>query len=125
MIDLKILRRAALLGIGFELALVAGGYFWPHSRPGLMFGCMLVAAVAGMFYARDLGRGFGAGALGGALTGAASGTAAVVAASFLDERPEIYLPYGVMVMMLTGTVGGIFGELDVRLRRYIVRKLTR
>ena len=125
MIDLKILRRAVLLGIGFELALVAGGYFWPDSRPGLMFACMLVAAVAGMFYARDLGRGFGAGALGGALTGAASGTAAVVAASFLDERPEIYLPYGVMVMMLTGTVGGIFGELDVRLRRYIARKLTR
>jgi hypothetical protein len=125
MIDLKILRRAALLGIGFELALVAGGYFWPRSRPGLLFACMLVAAVAGMFYARDLARGFGAGALGGALTGAASGTAAVAAASFLDERPEIYLPYGVMVMMLTGTVGGIFGELDVRLRRYIIRKLTR
>jgi hypothetical protein len=124
MIDLKILRRAVLLGIAFELALVAGGYFWPHSRPGLMFACMLVAAVAGMFYARDLARGFAAGTLGGALTGAACGVAAVVSANFLNERPETYIPYGVMVMMLTGTVGGVFGELDVRLRAYIIRRLT-
>jgi hypothetical protein len=124
MIDLKILRRAVLLGVGFELALVAGGYFWPRSQPGLLFGCMLVAAVAGMFYARDLGRGFGSGALGGALTGAACGVAAVVAASFLNERPETHIPYGVMVLMFTGAVGGIFGEFDVRLRAYIIRKLT-
>jgi hypothetical protein len=124
MIDLKILRRAVLLGVGFELALVAGGYFWPRSQPGLLFACMLVAAVAGMFYARDLGRGFGAGALGGALTGAACGVAAVVAASFLNERPETHIPYGVMVLMFTGAVGGIFGEFDVRLRAYIIRKLT-
>ena len=125
MIDLKILRRAVLMGIAFELALVAGGYFWPRSRPGLLFACMLVAAVAGMYYARDLARGFGAGALGGALAGAACGVAAVAAASYLNEKPEIYIPYGVLVLMFTGMVGGIFGEFDVRLRAYIIRKLTR
>jgi hypothetical protein len=125
MIDLKILRRAVLVGLVFELALVAGGYFWPRSRPGLLFACMLVAAVAGMIYARDLARGFGAGALGGALAGAACGVAAVATASYLNERPDIHIPYGVLVLMFTGTVGGIFGEFDVRLRAYIVRKLTR
>ena len=125
MIDLKILRRAVLMGIAFELALVAGGYFWPRSRPGLLFACMLVAAVAGMYYARDLARGFGAGALGGALAGAACGVAAVAAASYLNEKPEIYIPYGVLVLMFTGMVGGIFGEFDVRLRAYIIRKLMR
>jgi hypothetical protein len=31
----------------------------------------------------------------------------------------------VMVTMLTGTVGGVFGELDARLRAYIIRKLTK
>ena len=124
MIDLKILRRSVLVGVVLELALVAGGYFWPRSRPGLLFACMLVAAVAGMFYARDWGRGFASGALGGAITGAACGVVAVAAASFLNERPEVYIPYGVLVLMFTGTVGGIFGELDVRLRAYIIRKLT-
>jgi hypothetical protein len=125
MIDLKILRRAVLMGIAFELALVAGGYFWPRSRPGLLFACMLVAAVAGMYYARDLARGFGAGALGGALAGAACGVVAVAAASYLNEKPEVYIPYGVLVLMFTGMVGGIFGEFDVRLRAYIIRKLMR
>jgi hypothetical protein len=28
-----------------------------------------------------------------------------------------------MVLTLTGTVGGVFGEIDARLRAYIIRKL--
>jgi Na+/proline symporter len=123
MIDLKILRRAALIGIGFELALVVGGYFWPSSRPGLLFACMLVAALAGMIYARELARGFGAGMLGGTLVGAACGVTAVALAHFLDISPDEYIPYGVIVTMLTGAVGGFFGEMDARLRAYILRKL--
>jgi len=124
MIDLKILRRAVILGVILELALVAGGYFWPQSRYGLLFGAMLISAVAGMFYARDLARGFGSGVLGGTLTGAACGVAAVLAAEFLGMDHETYIPYGVMVLTLTGAVGGVFGELDARLRAYIIRKLT-
>jgi hypothetical protein len=61
--------------------------------------------------------------MGGAAVGAASGLVAVTGASVLGEEPEIWIPYGVMVLMLTGTVGGVFGEIDARLRAYIVRKL--
>ncbi len=124
MIDLKILRRAVLLGVGFELALVAGGYFGPVRSRGCCSAACWWRPWRGMFYARDLGRGFGSGALGGALAGAACGVAAVVAASFLNERPETHIPYGVMVLMFTGAVGGVFGEFDVRLRACIIRKLT-
>lgn len=123
MIDLKILRRAVLLGVFLEAALVIGGWLWPQSRYGLLFGAMLISAVAGMFYARDLGRGFGSGILGGTLTGAACGIAAVLGAEFLGIQHETYIPYGVMVLTLTGAVGGFFGELDVRLRAFILRKL--
>ncbi len=123
MIDLKILRRAVLIGIAFELALVIGGTYYPRSRPGLLFVCMLVAAVAGMLYGRDLARGFGAAMLGGTLAGAACGLTAVTAAHFAGISPEVYIPYGVLVTMLTGAVGGFFGEMDARLRAYIVRKL--
>jgi Na+/proline symporter len=123
MIDLKILQRATLLGVSLELALVVGGYFWPNSRPSLLFACMLVAAVAGMIYARELARGIGAGMLGGTLVGAACGAAAVALAHFLNISPDDYIPYGVMVTMLTGAVGGFFGEMDARLRAYILRKL--
>jgi hypothetical protein len=124
MLDLKILKRALIVGIVFQLVLVACGWFWPHFRPGLLFACMMTAAVAGMLYARDLARGFLAGMLGGGMTGAASGLVAVAGASFLGEEPEIWIPYGVMVLMLTGAVGGLFGELDARLRAYIIRKLN-
>jgi hypothetical protein len=84
---------------------------------------MMISAIAGMLYGRILGRGFVPGMLGGALAGAGSGLAAVAAAYVLDERPDIFLPWGGMVSMLTGTVGGVFGELDARLRAYILRKL--
>ncbi len=124
MIDLKILRRVILVGLVFQLALVASGWFWPIFRPGLLFGVMMTAAVAGMLYARDLSRGFLPGMLGGAVAGAAGGVAAVAGANWLGEQPEIFIPYGVLVTMLTGAVGGFFGELDARLRAYILRKLA-
>src|ERR1700759_2424117 len=105
MIDLRIFKRALIVGIVFELALVACGHFWPLLRPSLLFGCMLIAGVAGLLYARDLARGFGIGALGGAVVGTASALAAVGAANVLGDRPELYLPYAVMVSMLTGGIG--------------------
>jgi hypothetical protein len=125
MIDLNIFKRALIVGIVFQLVLVTGAHFLPWLRPSLMFGVMLTAGVAGMLYARDLARGFPAGMLGGAMAGAAGGLVAVAVAGWLGEHPEIYIPYGVMVTMLTGTVGGAFGELDARLRAYIIRKLTK
>ena len=124
MIDLKILKRALFIGIVIQLVLLAFGYFRPAFQPGLMFACMMTAAVAGMLYGRDLGRGFLAGMMGGAMIGAACGVVAVLGAGWLGEKPEANIPYGVMVLMLTGAVGGFFGEIDARLRAYLVRKLT-
>ena len=116
MIDLNILKRAALAGVLLAVALVTGGHLLPRYRPGLLFGCMLIAGLAGLLYARDLGRGYGAGVFGGALAGAACGIAAVALASLLGDRPDLFLPYGVMVSALTGFVGGLFGQLDARMR---------
>ena len=69
MIDMKIFKRALVVGIALEIALVAMGWFRPSFRPALLFACMLTAAVAGMLYARDGGRGFLSGMLGGAMVG--------------------------------------------------------
>lgn len=124
MIDMTILKRALIVCLVFQAGLLACGWFWSAIRPALLFTCMLAAAVSGMLYARDLARGFLPGMLGGAIVGAAGGVAAVAGAGWLGEQPETWIPYGVMVLMLTGTVGGFFGELDARLRAYILRKLT-
>ena len=117
MIDFKILRRAITVGVFFELVLVAMGHYRPRFRPTFeLFGCMLIAGVAGLLYARDLARGYGAGALGGAAVGAVCGLVAVATASLLGDRPDLFIPYGVMVSTLTGAVGGLFGQLDAQLR---------
>lgn len=119
MVDLKILRRAMLVGVAFELLLVGAGHVQPWLKPYLMFGCMLIAGVMGLLYARDLARGFLAGSLGGAAAGALCGVAAASASSLLGDRPDLYIPYGVMVLAFTGAVGGLFGQLDAQIQAYL------
>ncbi len=117
MVDLKILRRAMLVGVIFELGLVAMGHYRPRFRPTFeLFGCMLIAGVAGLLYARDLARGYASGGLGGVVVGAVCGLVAVAVATLLGDHPDRYIPYGVMVCALTGGVGGLFGQLDAQLR---------
>src|ERR1700760_323986 len=107
-VDLKILRRAIMVGVIFELMLVAMGHYRPVFRPTFeLFGCMLIAGVAGLLYARDLARGYGAGALGGAAVGAFCGLVAVASANLLGDRPDLFIPYGVIVSTVTGVAGGV------------------
>jgi hypothetical protein len=75
--------------------------------------------VAGLLYARDLARGYARGALGGGISGAASAIVAVGVSNILGDRPDLFMPYGVMVSTLTGAIGGLFGQFDVRLRALI------
>lgn len=120
MVNLKILRRAIAVGVMFELLLVVAAHYRPWLKPNfLMFGCMLIAGVAGLLYARDLARGFLAGALGGATAGALCGFVAVAAANLFGDRPDLYIPWGVMVLTLTGAVGGLFGQLDALMKAFI------
>jgi hypothetical protein len=120
LVDLKILRRAILVGVLLELGLVAMGHYRPAFRPTFeLFGCMLIAGVAGLLYARDLARGYGAGALGGVAVGTVCGLVAVATAGWLGDHPDRYIPYGVMVSALCGGVGGLFGQLDAQLRAII------
>jgi hypothetical protein len=120
MVNLTILRRAILVGVVFELLLVVAAHFYPWLKPNfLLFGCMLMAGVAGLLYARDLARGFGAGALGGAAVGALCGVVAVSTSNFLGDRPDLYISYGVMVCMLTGAIGGLFGQLDAMMKAFL------
>lgn len=121
MVDLKILRRAMLVGVVFESLLVGAGHLQPWLKPLLLFGCMLIAGLMGLLYARDLARGFTAGALGGAVLGAVCGLVAVSVSSLLGDRPDLYIAYGVMVLAFTGGVGGLFGQLDVIIQAYLRR----
>ena len=118
-VDLKILRRALMVGVILELLLVAMGHYRPSFKPTFeLFGCMLISGVAGLLYARDLARGYGAGALGGTAIGAMCGIVAVASANFLGDRPDLFIPYGVLVATLTGCIGGLFGQMDAMMKAF-------
>ena len=120
MVNLKILRRAIAVGVIFELLLVVAAHYRPWLKHTfLLFGCMLIAGVAGLLYARDLARGFRAGALGGGAAGALCGVVAVAASNIFGDRPDLTLPWGVMVLTLTGIVGGLFGQLDALFQAFL------
>ena len=120
MVNLKILRRAIAVGVIFELLLVVAAHYRPWLKHlFLMFGCMLIAGVAGLLYARDLARGFRAGAWAAAPSGASCGVVAVAVANLLGDRPDLFIPWGVMVLTLTGIVGGLFGQLDALFKAFL------
>src|ERR1700754_4492388 len=101
LVEPKLLFRALAAGG----ACAAGVMILGHYRPFLaqhygLFGCMMIAGTMGLLYARDLARGYVAGALGGLVIGAACGLAAVGTANLLGDRPDLFIPYGVMVCTL-------------------------
>jgi len=119
-IDLKILRRGLAVGLLFEVLLVVAGHYKPWLRPTFfLFGCMMIAGVAGILYARDLRRGFVPAGLGGAAIGVLCGVTAVGVSNLLGDRPDLYLPYGVVVATVTGAIGALFGQAEVLFQAYI------
>jgi hypothetical protein len=120
LVDAKILDRALLVGVLLEAGFVALGHYRPFlSQHFGLFGCMMIAGTAALLYARDLARGYVAGALGGLVIGAACGLTAVGTANLLGDRPDDFLPYGVMVCALVGAIGGMFGQYAAWIRAFI------
>ena len=120
LVDPKLLVRALAAGA----ACAAGFMLLGHYRPFLalhygLFGCMMIAGTLGLLYARDLARGYVAGALGGLVIGAACGLAAVGTANLMGDRPDQFIPYGVMVCTLIGAIGGLFGQYGAWIRAFM------
>ena len=119
-IDTRLLSRAILVGVLFEAGLVIASHYKPWLRDHfLLFGAMMIAGTTGLLYARDLARGFAKGSLGGLACGAACGLTAVGLSNVLGDHPDTYLPYGVMVMTLTGAIGGMFGQFGATMRAFL------
>jgi hypothetical protein len=120
LVDAKLLDPALLVGVLCEAGFVLTGHYHPilDQHFGL-FSCMMIAGTAALLYARDLARGYIAGALGGLVIGAACGVTAVGAANLLGDRPDQFLPFGVMICALVGAIGGLFGQYAAWIREFI------
>ncbi|MBV9905558.1 MAG: hypothetical protein JO346_13370 [Alphaproteobacteria bacterium] len=114
----KLLQRAAVTGIVLQLALVVICHFVPWVRANYFeFGLMMFAGLAGLFYARDYGRGYGPGALGGAIAGGTSGIIGVSLANILGDLALVVLPLWMGLTVLTGAIGGLFGQMGANIRK--------
>ncbi|HEY4943352.1 MAG TPA: hypothetical protein VII56_18120 [Rhizomicrobium sp.] len=118
MFDGKLLQRAALTGIVLEIALAAIGHYVPWVRiHALEFCAMMIAGLAGLFYARDFAKGYAKGAFGGAIAGGTSGLIGISLANVLGDVPLIVLPFGTALLVLVGAIGGLFGQLGANIRK--------
>ncbi len=118
------LVRATLVGIVLQIALALvhhyAGWAWLH----VLFGRMMISATVGYLYAMHTGKGWFAGATGGAIAGGLCGFLGFGLGVWLGETPREFLPMGTAICVLTGAVGGPFGQMAYTLRE-IAKQLRR
>jgi hypothetical protein len=109
------LERAALVGTITQLAMFVLGHFVPWVAANVFgFGSMMIAATAGYLYAREVALGYGRGALGGALAGAIGAALGLIFAFTLHDVDRMSVLVGSLSAILTGAVGGVFGQLSTK-----------
>jgi hypothetical protein len=118
MIDTPLLRRVAIIGLAVQLLLSLTGHFFPWVAIHLfMFGRMMISASVGYFYGMDFGRGYAVGALGGAIGGGLCVIPAIALSVLLGDTGAPMLAVGTGICILTGALGGGFGQAAAFMRR--------
>jgi len=116
--DGKLIQSAAVTGIMLQITMVVIGHYIPWVRVNAWeFGTMMISGLAGLFYARDFAKGYARGAIGGAIAGGTSGLIGVSAANILGDVWLIAVPFGAAITVLTGAIGGLFGQMAANIRK--------
>jgi hypothetical protein len=113
-------QRAITVGILLLITFVVFSHYLPLLATQVLFATMLITGIAGLLYAREVARGYGPGALGGAFAGGICALIGIAVAVLLGDAPaftlgnapEIVLVVGTAISVLTGAIGGLFGQLD-------------
>ncbi|MGN6516627.1 MAG: hypothetical protein ACTHLR_12410 [Rhizomicrobium sp.] len=118
MIDVRILVRAAVVGVVLQIVLMVlvhvSTYFERHI---FLLGGMTIAAVAGYLYAMDTGKGYFTSATIAAIVG---GVCALIGVGFsvvLHDARQSVIPFFTAICVGTGAVGGLFGQMSANLRK--------
>ena len=118
MIDSGLLLRAAVVGTVLQLMLAVFGHLFPWVALHLFtFGRMMCSATAGYLYGLLLGRGYAAGALGGAIAGGLCVVPALAISVLLRDSQAATVTLGTGISILTGGVGGAFGQMGAILKK--------
>jgi hypothetical protein len=118
MIDVKALERAILVGILLQITLMVLGHYSPWIRlNAFLFGGMMISATAGFLYAQDVGPGYARGALAGAIAGGVCGFIGIAVSVVLHDTAASFLALGTAITVLTGAVGGLWGQVSFNMKR--------
>jgi hypothetical protein len=117
MIDAAVARRAVIVGTVLQVLLAVLAHFslW-IALHALLFGEMMISAVAGYLYAQDVAQGFAAGATGGVIAGGVCGLFGVALSIVLGDTDASLLIQNALIFAFTGGLGGLFGQMSAGIR---------
>jgi hypothetical protein len=123
MIESRQLQIATFVGTVLQIAMVVIGHFVPWvALHVFMFGGMMISATVGYLYARDVGKGYGDGALGGAIAGGVCALLGIAVSVVLGDTQPAILALGTSISVLTGAIGGLFGQMSAAILAWGRRK---
>jgi hypothetical protein len=117
MLDSKALQRAVIVGTLLQITLAVLGYYssWIMVH-AFLFGGMMISATSGFLYAQDVGPGWVRGALAGAIAGGVCGFVGIALSVALRDTPASFLWLGTAIAVLTGSVGGLWGQVSFAMK---------
>ena len=120
MVDHRALQRAILVGTLFQVVAVLIAHFSPWIEThALLFGGMMISATMGYLYAQEVARGYVKGACGGAMAGGVCAVIGIAPSVLLGDMTLKMLVVRVLISVLTGAVGGIYGQMAADWNRAI------
>ena len=117
-IDIRVFLRAAVVGIVLQITLMVAAHFVPFiEQQGFLLGGMTISAVAGYLYAMDTGKGYFTSATMAAIIGGGSALIGVGVSVALKDAPPRIVPLFTTICVVTGAVGGLFGQMSANLKK--------
>ncbi|HEY7977361.1 MAG TPA: hypothetical protein VID67_04135 [Rhizomicrobium sp.] len=118
LIDIRVFVRAAIVGIVLQIALMVAAHFIAFiERQGFLLGGMTISAVAGYLYAMDTGKGYFTSATMAAIIGGLCALVGVGVSVALRDAPTHIVPLFTTICVVTGAVGGLFGQMAANLKK--------
>jgi hypothetical protein len=112
LVDNSALQRAIIVGTLLQIAFVLIAHFsaWIETH-ALLFAGMMTSATVGYLYAQEVAKGYARGAYGGAIAGGLCAFIGIALSVLLGDMTGGMLLVRDLISILTGAVGGIYGQM--------------
>ncbi|HEX4157116.1 MAG TPA: hypothetical protein VHY79_01460 [Rhizomicrobium sp.] len=112
LIDNNALQRAIIVGTLLQIVFVLIAHFsvWIETH-ALLFAGMMTSATVGYLYAQEVAKGYARGAYGGAIAGGLCALIGIAPSVLLGDMTGGMLLVRDLISILTGAVGGIYGQM--------------